>query len=62
MVNGCWRFGRWWDFSVLGVIIGMAGQLASLSFILAGIIALISAISYSQLSIKYKKVAAHLLF
>ena len=42
-------------FSVLGVIISIAGQWAWLSFVLAGIIALISAISYSQLSIKYKK-------
>ncbi len=42
-------------FSVLGVIIGIAGQWAWLSFLLAGIIALISAYSYSQLSIKYKK-------
>jgi amino acid transporter len=42
-------------FSVLGVIIGIAGQWAWLSFILAGLIALISAFSYSQLSIKYKK-------
>lgn len=42
-------------FSVLGVIIGIAGQWAWLSFVLAGLIALISAISYSQLSIKYKK-------
>jgi amino acid transporter len=42
-------------FSVLGVIISIAGQWAWLSFILAGLIALISAISYSQLSIKYKK-------
>jgi amino acid transporter len=42
-------------FSVLGVIISIAGQWAWLSFVLAGLIALISAISYSQLSIKYKK-------
>ena len=42
-------------FSVLGVIIGVAGQWAWLSFVLAGLIALISAFSYSQLSIKYKK-------
>lgn len=42
-------------FSVLGVIIGIAGQWAWLSFVLAGLIALISAFSYSQLSIKYKK-------
>jgi amino acid transporter len=44
-------------FSVLGVIIGIAGQWAWLSFVLAGLIALISAFSYSQLSIKYKKSA-----
>src|SRR5665648_368490 len=42
-------------FSVLGVIISKAGQWAWLSFVLAGLIALISAFSYSQLSIKYKK-------
>jgi len=42
-------------FSVLGVIVGIAGQWAWLSFVLAGLIALISAFSYSQLSIKYKK-------
>jgi len=42
-------------FSVLGVIISIAGQWAWLSFLLAGLIALISAFSYSQLSIKYKK-------
>ncbi|MCB0520487.1 MAG: amino acid permease [Saprospiraceae bacterium] len=42
-------------FSVLGVITETAGQWAWLSFVLAGIIALISAHSYSQLSIKYKE-------
>src|SRR5680860_832763 len=42
-------------FSVLGVIISIAGQWAWLSIVLAGLIALISAFSYSQLSIKYKK-------
>lgn len=42
-------------FSVLGVIIATAGQWAWLSFIIAGIIALISAYSYSQLSIKYEE-------
>jgi hypothetical protein len=42
-------------FSVLGVIIGIAGQWAWLSFVIAGLIALISAFSYSQLSIKYEK-------
>lgn len=40
-------------FSVLGVIIATAGQWAWLSFLIAGAIALISAHSYSQLSIKY---------
>jgi amino acid transporter len=42
-------------FSVLGVIIQSAGQWAWLSFLIAGIIALISAHSYSQLSIKYNE-------
>ncbi len=42
-------------FSVLGVIISIAGQWAWLSFVIAGLIALISAYSYSQLSVKYKK-------
>lgn len=42
-------------FSVLGVIIQSAGQWAWLSFLLAGIIALISAHSYSQLSVKYNE-------
>jgi len=42
-------------FSVLGVIINTAGQWAWLSFVIAGLIALTSAYSYSQLSIKYKK-------
>lgn len=42
-------------FSVLGVIIQSAGQWAWLSFLLAGIIAFISAHSYSQLSIKYNE-------
>ncbi len=42
-------------FSVLGLIISIAGQWAWLSFLIAGIIALISAYSYSQLSIKYQK-------
>lgn len=40
-------------FSVLGVIIAAAGQWAWLSFLIAGVIALISAHSYSQLSIIY---------
>jgi len=42
-------------FSVLGVIISTAGQWAWLSFVIAGLIALISAYSYSQLSLKYEK-------
>lgn len=42
-------------FSVLGVIIDIAGQWAWLSFVIAGVIALISAHSYSQLSVKYKQ-------
>ena len=42
-------------FSVLGVIIQSAGQWAWLSFAVAGLIALISAHSYSQLSIKYSE-------
>jgi amino acid transporter len=42
-------------FSILGIIINTAGQWAWLSFVIAGGIALISAHSYSQLSIKYKK-------
>ncbi len=42
-------------FSVLGVIIQSAGQWAWLSFLIAGVIALISAHSYSQLAIKYEE-------
>lgn len=42
-------------FSVLGVIIGRAAQWAWLSFVIAGLIALISAHSYSRLVIKYKE-------
>jgi hypothetical protein len=42
-------------FSVLGVIIDTAGRWSFLSFVLAGIIALISAHSYSQLSLKYNE-------
>lgn len=42
-------------FSVLGVIIESAGQWAWLSFFIAGVIALISAHSYSQLALKYKE-------
>jgi len=42
-------------FSVLGVIIQSAGQWAWLSFFIAGIVALISAHSYSQLALKYKE-------
>lgn len=42
-------------FSVLGVIIEAAAQWAWLSFVVVGLIALISAHSYSQLSIKYSE-------
>lgn len=42
-------------FSVLGVIIESAGKSAWLSFIIAGLIALISAHSYSQLAMKYNE-------
>lgn len=42
-------------FSVLGVIIETAGQWAWFSFLIAGLIALISAYSYSQLAIKYSE-------
>lgn len=42
-------------FSVLGVIIESAGEWAWLSFLLAGVIALISAHSYSQLSMMFKE-------
>ncbi len=42
-------------FSVLGVIINTTGQWAWLSFLIAGLIALISAHSYSQLSMKYNE-------
>jgi amino acid transporter len=42
-------------FSVTGVVINTAGQWAWLSFLLAGLIALASAFSYSQLSIKYRE-------
>lgn len=42
-------------FSVLGVIISYAGKWAWLSFLIAGLISLISAHSYSQLSIKFKE-------
>jgi len=42
-------------FSVLGVVIHTAGRWAWLSFLIAGVIALISAHSYSQLSIKHRE-------
>ncbi len=42
-------------FSVLGIIIQSAGQWAWLSFLIAGIIAVISAHSYSQLALKYNE-------
>ena len=49
-------------FSVLGVIIETAGQWAWLSFLIAGVIALISAHSYSQLSVKYNEGGGAFLF
>jgi amino acid transporter len=42
-------------FSVLGVVVHSSGQWAWLAFVLAGIISLISAHGYSQLSIKYQQ-------
>ncbi|MEJ2005206.1 MAG: amino acid permease, partial [Cyclobacteriaceae bacterium] len=42
-------------FSVLGVVIHTAGSWAWLSFTLAGLIALVSAYSYSRLAIKFQK-------
>jgi amino acid transporter len=42
-------------FSVLGVVIQTAGRWAWLSFLLAGVIALISAHSYSELSVRYQQ-------
>jgi amino acid transporter len=42
-------------FSVLGVIIDTAGRWSWLSFVLAGIVALISAYSYSRLAITFQK-------
>lgn len=42
-------------FSVLGVIISTAGRWAWLSFVIAGLIALVSAHSYSQLTLKYNE-------
>ncbi|MCG6941503.1 MAG: APC family permease [Thiohalocapsa sp.] len=42
-------------FSVLGVVIETAGGWAWLSFLIAGVIALISAHSYSQLTVKHKE-------
>ncbi|WP_276499580.1 APC family permease [Pontibacter litorisediminis] len=64
--NGEMRFNATWSmavggmvgggiFSVLGVVISTAGQWAWLSFVIAGAIALISAHSYSQLSLKYEQ-------
>ncbi|MCB0763528.1 MAG: amino acid permease, partial [Flavobacteriales bacterium] len=40
-------------FSVLGVVVSTSGEWAWLSFLLAGLIALVSAHAYSQLSVKY---------
>ncbi len=42
-------------YSVLGVVIQTAGQSAWLIFFIAGIIALIAAHSYSQLSLTYNE-------
>ncbi|MEZ4981164.1 MAG: amino acid permease [Saprospiraceae bacterium] len=42
-------------FSVLGVVVHSSGQWAWLAFVIAGIISLISAHGYSQLSIKYQQ-------
>jgi amino acid transporter len=42
-------------FTVLGVVVGLAGQWAWLSFVLGGIIALCTGHSYVSLSVKYKK-------
>jgi len=42
-------------FSVLGVVIQLSGSWAWLSFVLAGMIALFSAHSYSKLSLKYNE-------
>jgi amino acid transporter len=49
-------------FSVLGVIIASAGKWAWLSFSIAGVVALISAHSYNQLSLKYQKSGGAFLF
>lgn len=49
-------------FSVLGVIVGKAGQWAWLSFVLAGLIALISAHAYSQLSLSYRESGGAFIF
>lgn len=38
-------------FSTLGVVIGIAGHLARLSFVLAGAVALLAGHAYSQLAI-----------
>lgn len=42
-------------FSVMGLIVQIAGRWAWMSFIIAGLIALVSAHSYSQLAIRFKK-------
>jgi len=42
-------------FSVLGVVVEDAGYMAWLSFLIAGIIALFTAISYSHLTYKFKE-------
>ena len=66
MSNGKMNFNATWSmavggmvgggiFSVLGVIIESAAQWAWLSFLVAGLIALVSAHSYSQLAMKYNE-------
>ncbi len=40
-------------FSTLGVVIGISGRLAWLSFLVAGVVALLAGYSYSQLAIRY---------
>ena len=42
-------------FSVLGVVVQLAGPLAWLSFVVAGLIALATAVSYAHLAARFKK-------
>ena len=49
-------------FSVLGVVVETAGAWAWLSFLVAGVIALISAHAYSQLSIKHREAGGAFLY